>query len=520
MRRTVTFARLTLFNMLRLLRGPFLLPGTALYLAYFGWTGSYPGQSVDTWYSDVSVSGLFVAALGFAAVTPSAVREARHPVVSTTPLGRTGRVLSLALAAVPLLWAALGGLAVWLWVAAEPLPPAGILSPFALPVPFLVAAAGPLGSLLLVLWTRSYLPLIILALSLPLYLVYNGIMLSERLNNAVSRASMALQRVAGPFPDFSVSLTQVTLYSLAYTCLALATLVVLVVGARHRVRRVLVSSSVAAVLLGAMAAGVAVHGNRAMWGDGELPRAYGDDEVHGTSGPWPCREVEGVTYCPLPGYDSWVTSWHETLDPILDELPEAARADAPVVWQDGHWYTRDFEVSGPAIVVHEYMDPELRPWQSYFYSAFARRTLGMSTGEPDPYGTDDCRGTGQARSSVVVWAVERIVASHIPEDPFMRTDAVATAMSDMAPSPADLVLGREIVSAPPERVGAVLEEHWDRISSGAMDTAELAALLDIRVPGEQTRIADAAEWDAAFSDMPPDMYETWNPGLPLCPVGP
>lgn len=521
MRRTATFARLTLFNMLRLLRGPFLLPGSALYLLYFLWSGSYPGQSVETWYSDVSVSALFVSAIGFAAVTPSAVREARHPVVSTTPLGRTGRVLSLALAAVPLLWAVLGGLAVGLWVSAEPLPPAGFLSLFVLPVPFLMVAAGPFLSLLLVLWTRSYLPLIILALCLPLYLVYNGILLSERLNNAMSRASVALQRVVSPFPEFSVSLTQVTLYSLVYTVLVLAALVALVVGARHRVRRTLVSSSVAAALLGLAAAGVAVHGNTAVWrAETAAQRVYTDDEVYGVAGSWPCQEVEGITYCPLPGYDSWIPSWHDTLAPVLEELPEPARARVPVVWQDGYWYNRAFEPTVPTLTVHDYMDPELQPWQSYLYSEFARKTLGMSIGAPGPYGTDDCRGTGQARSSVVVWVVDRVVSSYHADDAFLRTDSAATAMMDLSPSPADLALGREIVSVPPERVTGVVEEHWDRISSGEMDTVELAALLDVRVPGEQTRIALADEWDAAFPEMSAGMYEPWNTHLPLCPVGP
>ncbi|SHK06954.1 hypothetical protein SAMN05421803_11369 [Nocardiopsis flavescens] len=521
MRRTATFARLTLFNMLRLLRGPFLLPGTALFMAYFGWAGPFPGQSVDTWYADLTSAGLLIAAIGFGAVTPSAVREARHPVVSTTPLGRTGRVLALALAAVPLLWAVLGGLAAWLWLTAGPLPPAGIVNPYALPVPFLVAAAGPFGAMLLVLWTRSYLPLVMLALCLPLYLVYNGILLSERLNSAVSRASTALQQAVSPFPDFSVSLAGVGVYSLVYTSLALAALVALVVGARHRVRRVLIASAVTAAVLASGAVGVAVHGNRTVWPDAAgRPRTYGDDEIHGVDGPWPCREIEGVDYCPLPGYDSWVPSWHATLSPVLEELPGRARANAPVVWQDASWFSRAFEVSGPAVVVSDYMDPSLQPWQSYLYATFARKTLGMSAGAPSPHGMDDCRGTGQARSAAVVWVVDRVVSSHIPHDRFMRTDAVATAMTDMAPSPADLALGREIVAVPPDRVRAVLEEHWEEISSGRMDTLELAALLDVRVPADQTRIAGAPEWDSVFSDMNAGMYETWNPSLPLCPVSP
>ncbi|MEU0492003.1 hypothetical protein ABZ249_22450 [Nocardiopsis sp. NPDC006139] len=519
MRRTATFVRLTLFNAARLLRGPFLLPASALFLAYFVWSGSYPGQSVDSWYGDMSTSALFIAAIGFGAVTPSAVREARHPVVSATPLGRTGRLMSLALSAVLLLWAILAGLGLWLWLAAEPLPPAGIMSPLALPVPFLVTAAGPFGALLLVLWTRSYLPLVLLALCLPLYLVYNGILLSERLNSAVSRATMALQQVVSPFPGFSVSLSLVTLYSLAYTCLLTAALVVLTLGARHRVR-VVVATSVTAALLAAGALGVAVHGNATVWRDGMPdPQGYADDEVYGVEGPWPCREVEGVTYCPLPGYDSWVASWHDTLEPVLDELPEEARADAPVVWQDAGWYTREFDVPRPAVTVHEYMDPEIQPWQSYLYSAFARKTLGMSLDPPSPYGLDDCRGTGQARTVVVAWVVDRAVASHRPDDLYLRIDTMAITLTDLAPSPADLVLGRRVVSVPPERMHALLEEHWERISSGEMSTLELAALLEIPIAQEQDRPAETAEWNTAFSDVEPNLYEPWNLHAPLCPAG-
>ncbi|WP_306367928.1 hypothetical protein [Nocardiopsis sp. CC223A] len=518
MRRTATFVRLTVFNTVRLLRGPFLLPGSVLFLLYSTWSGSYPGQSVDSWYAEMSTSALFLAAIGFGAVTPSAVREARHPVISATPLGRTGRITALALAAVLLLWALLTGLGLWLWLAAEPLPPAGIIDPFAFPVPFLVAAAGPLGALLLVLWTRSYLPLVLLALCLPLYLVYNGIVFSERLNSAVSRATVALQQVISPFPDFSVSLSAVNLHSLAYSCLVTAALLVLVLGARHRVR-VLVATSAAAALLAAGALGVAVHGNSTVWREGASePREYADDEVYGVEGPWPCQEIEGVTYCPLPGYDSWVPSWHAALDPVLDELPEAARADAPVVWQDANWYTREFDVPRPAVTVHDYMDPDSHPWYSYLYSSFARKTLGMSVGPPAPYGLDDCRGTGQARTVVVAWVVDRVVASHTPDDLYLRTDTMAIALADLAPSPADLVLGRRIVSVPPERMHALLEEHWERISSGGMDTLELAALLEVPIAEDQDRIAEAAEWNTVFSDMEPNLYEAWNPYAPLCPT--
>lgn len=519
MRRTATFARLTLFNAVRLLRGPFLLPGSVLFLLYFTWSGSYPGQSVDSWYSDMSASALFVAAIGFGAVTPSAVREARHPVISATPLGRTGRITALALAAVLLLWSLLTGLGLWLWLAAEPLPPAGIIDPLALPVPFLVAAAGPLGSLLLVLWTRSYLPLVLLALCLPLYLVYNSILFSERLNSAVSRATMALQQAVSPFPDFSVSLSAVNVYSLTYTCLVTATLLVLVLGARHRVR-VVVATSVAAALLAAGALGVALHGNSGAWRDGGTDRpGYADAEVYGVEGPWPCQEVEGVTYCPLPGYDSWIPSWHEAVEPVLDELPEAARADAPVVWQDATWYTREFDVPRPAVTVLDYVDPDSHPWHSYLYSSFARKTLGMSAGEAAPYELDACRGTGQARTVVVAWVVDRVVASYHPDDLYLRADTTALALADLAPSPADLTLGRQVVSVPPERMRALLEEHWERISSGEMDTLELAALLKVPMAQDQDRIADAAEWNTVFADLEPNLYEAWNPHLPLCPTG-
>ncbi|MFL1379029.1 hypothetical protein [Nocardiopsis protaetiae] len=519
MRRTATFVRLTLFNTVRLLRGPFLLPGSVLFLVYFMWSGSYPGQSVDSWYAEMSTSSLFIAAIGFGAVTPSAVREARHPVITATPLGRTGRTTALALAAVLLLWVILVVLGSWLWLTAEPLPPAGIITPLALPVPFLVAAAGPLGALLLVLWTRSYLPLVLLALCLPLYMVYNGILLSERLNSAMSRATMALQQVISPFPDYSVSLSTVNMYSLGYTGLVVAALVVLVLGARGRVR-VLVATSVAAAVLASGAVGVAVHGNSTVWRDGMLSvREYADTEVYGVEGPWPCQEVEGVTYCPLPGYDSWIPSWHDTLDPVLDELPEAARAGAPVVWQDANWYTREFDAARPAVIVHDYLDPDTYPWHSYLYSAFARKTLGMSAGEPGPYGQDDCRSTGQARTAVVAWVVDRVVAAYEPEDDYLRTDTLASALTDMAPSPADLELGRRVVSEPPERVRALLEEHWDRISSGEMGTLELAALLEVPVTAEQDRVATPAEWNSAFSDMEPNLYEAWNPYVDLCPVG-
>jgi hypothetical protein len=180
----------------------------------------------------------------------------------------------------------------------------------------------------------------------------------------------------------------------------------------------------------------------------------------------------------------------------------------------------DYGKPRPAVIVHEYLDPDTYPWHSYLYSSFTRKTLGMSAGEPGPYGQDDCRSTGQARTAVVAWVVDRVVASYEPEDDHLRTDTLASAMTDMAPSPADLELGRRVVSEPPERVRALLEEHWERISSGEMGTLELAALLEIPVTSDHDRIATPAEWNSAFSDMEPNLYESWNPYVDLCPVGP
>ena len=520
MRHAAAFARLTLFNARRLLFGPFLLPAAALFLLHFTWPGTRTGQSVDSWYSGMFVSALFIAMIGFGSVTPSAVREARHPVISSTPLGRTGRITALALAAALLQWSLLAGTGLWLWTSAGPPPPAGVISPLALPVPFLIAAMGPLGSLLLVLWTRSYLPLALFALCLPLYLVYSGVLVSERLDNAVSRAAMALQQAVSPFPDFSVSLARMNFFSLVYTCLVTAALSVLVLGARRTARTVAATSAAAALLLTGAAAAVDLHSvSRARHSTGSGHAVYADTDVHGVQDPWPCREVEGVTYCPLPGYDSWIPSWKETVDLVLDELPEAARADAPVVWQGSERYTRAFDVPRAAVTVTDHTAEDSHPWHSQSYVSFARKTLGMSTGTPAPYDLDACKGTGQARTVVVAWVVDRVIASFRPDDLAFRTERIAVSLTDLGPSPADLALGRRIPSIPPDRMRALLEEHWDRVSSGEMDTLELAALLEVPVAQDQDRVVRAAEWDTVFLHRVPAPQTPWNPHPPPCPVG-
>ncbi|MDE3723866.1 hypothetical protein PWG71_20945 [Nocardiopsis sp. N85] len=510
MRRTVIFARLTLFNTLRLVRGPFLLPGALLTALYVWVVSNEFSSSVEEWYSILSLIGLLLGAVGFAAVTPSAVREARYPGTSTTPLERTGRTLSVALAALPPLWLLLGAIALFMYTD-DPGGPVGIVSPFALPVPFLMVAAGPLASLLLSVWTRSYLPLIIVALCLPVYLVYNGFLLSERFNNAVSRATTAAQQVISPFQNPSVSLAEPTLFSLVYTLLMTGMLTALVVGARRR-GRVLVTSTVTAVVLGAGAFGVTVQGNRANPWD----RSYADDEVYGVDGPAPCLELDGLTYCPLPGYEPWAENWHSTLSEVLGELPASAREGAPLVWQDALYYDRSLpETDRPVLVLYDDLDPDWAYWQGYVFLDFLRKALGMAISDTGPYGDSFCRSNGQARTPVIAWVVDTVTSRHGLEG-LDRADSLAGVLSELTASPIDLEVARALTERPHDEVSAVVHGHWDRIASGEMSTPELARELEIPITDASTEPAPGKSWDAVFPELEKGVYQAWDVDSPPC----
>jgi hypothetical protein len=208
-----------------------------------------------------------------------------------------------------------------------------------------------------------------------------------------------------------------------------------------------------------------------------------------------------------------VDDWHAIIGPALAQLPEAAREDPPLVWQDALEYDRELDVPADSnVVVYGVSDlrgasEEASHERSLLVGQAALAAMGMS----ETY-WEMCRATGQSRVLVMAWLVGRTEGM----SPTDRLDGVVLAMSEYYPSPGDLELARALVEdVPPERMAAVLEEHWDRLSSPAGSSAELAGLLDVTVAGHFDGAADNGDYARLFPEIDTAFYEPWG-GDPAC----
>ncbi|WP_017572612.1 hypothetical protein [Nocardiopsis halotolerans] len=499
---TATFARLTWFNVVRLLRNPLLVPGSvagSFLFVYPLW--SVPAVTWRSWYNDLTYSAIAVGAVMFALVAFPATREVRYAHRLVSPLGLKGRVLSLMTASVlvsTLLLGALAGLVYWL--SGPPLP--GTLSPPAHPAPFLVAAAGPLLSIALVAWTRSYVPVVVAVLAVPAYTLYGASMMASRLDGM---ARVDLARFAmDPFHLHLPSVTGVAALYLVYLVLVVAVLVLLTLAARgHRAFRAVCLGTAAVLLAGVV--GTVAHGRQTYARATPIP----DSQVHGARGP-SCQVRDGITYCPLPGYESWVEGWHGVLEPNLALLPEVPDERMPVVWQNSFSYNRDLEVPEDRdVMVHDYREGHQPHWRAQLVGDAARVALGV----PDLYDSL-CQGTNDARLMVVAW----LLSTGDGMSRFEEREIIATSLFSYRPSPADLELSLALAELPVERVSEVLERNWERLSSSGGTSQEFAELLGVRLRETSARPASPEDWARLFPGHGYEHHlgEVRVPSAPAC----
>ncbi|WP_150240786.1 hypothetical protein [Nocardiopsis quinghaiensis] len=475
------FARLTWYNTVRLCRNPLPALGTAAGAYLLLDMGRATGMpTLEGWYSRVDSIATVVGVIMFVAAAFPAMREIRYSTALVSPLGRTSRLLSL-MAASSLVSAAmvtvLAGLSYW-W-SSPPLP--GALSPPAYPAPLLLAAAGPLLSITLVAWTRSYLPLVVVGLTAPVYVVYGVSLLESNLQNAAFRMEWAVRLTMHPFEVRAPSVTGVAAHYLVYAVLAVAVLVFLALAARERrALRAACLGTVTVLMAGAVL--TVAHGRQTY--TSLTPIA--DSRVYGAHGS-PCQVKEGITYCPLPGFEPWVDHWHEALAPAVDLLPEAAHGRLPVVWQNGSSYERDLDVpEGGSVVVHSYMEPGGTYWRAEFVGDVSRSVLGL----PSPYEPHRCRTTGQSRMVIATWLAT--AGEEIPRHE--QLNILTMDLDPYLPSPVDLEVARALLGLPEERVSPVLEQHWERLSAPEGRTRELAELLGLRLRETSDLPATSDDW--------------------------
>ncbi|OLT28060.1 hypothetical protein BJF83_16185 [Nocardiopsis sp. CNR-923] len=479
MRRAAAFARLTGFNVRRFLVQPFLYLGTAVSaaLVYAAQAGYHRPSALDVANTTESAA-LAVAATMFAATTFPAVREARYSGSVVAPLGRTGRLLSLLVAAALVTVVCQAAVAVLCHLVADG-PQLGAVSPYARAVPFALALAGPAASVAAAMWTRSYAQIIVPAVILPGYLLYLDTALASAGPQVVHRVQSLAVLSFDPFSNRSPSITVLSGLYLVYALLLVGLFVSVALTARPRrgAARGIAAGACAVLAAGALA--TPVYANAVYGWDHRFP----DSALHGTTS---CEVREGITYCPLPGFEGLVDKWHDALGPPLALLPEEARDRFPVVWQDGESFTRDFEApEGRGVVTYDlglFEEPYFRP---EIISGGARVVLGL----PDAY-AEPCWATGQARLPLMVWLTT--VSSGDAAEPWAPN--VNYQLTAFGPSKTDLVVAGALAELPDERVAEVLSAHWDTLSSPEGRTTDLAGLLDLPVPAGGDRLADADDW--------------------------
>lgn len=465
----VTFGRLTWFNLHHLLRSPLfllLVPAAAAMVRLTSHDSGLP--TMGDLFNEALLSTGLVGAAMFAVTTFPALREVRHSRSLALPLSSEARLASLALAAITLTTVLLVA-SLALYVVTAPAPIAGIPRPAALVGVLLIGWCGPLGAIASVAWTRSYGPLIAVCLLLPLYLASTFLAFGTRADVLVSRMgglfSTALQPLPIPHPDTPTT----ALFYLVHAVSMVLCTGLLILAARRGTRflRPVGLGSAALVMVGMVS--LYTHTQREYSYDALTANAR--PRAPATDG---CRDLEGMTYCPLPGYESWVRTWHADLEPVMHALPEGTAL--PTLWQANHTLRADVLLHPPddAIVLTEYWSADDQIHRAQFRGDLVRYVLGLPSAEGRGY-----TGTGQARIVVGAW----LVAVGDEVGPDEEPAATEWFLSDLEPGGDDLRLTQAMLSLPEEQVAAVVNEHWDTLISPTTGTPVLADLLGLSLTG-------------------------------------
>lgn len=506
------FWGLTRFNLRHLLLSPVflvLVPLTLLGLAYSSYQPAMP-----TWselVEEVKLMTVVLAVVMFAVTTFPSLREVRHSAGFALPLSSRTRLLSLALASVVVMSGCVGVL-VALYALSGSGPIAGTVSPLALIALVVLGWCGPLAAVASAAWTRSYTPLVMLLLLVPAYLLYTLTSMGTRADEVLRRLGGVANWVVDPLPVVQQpAVTELALLTLLHTSFLAAFLLVFALAGRSGAR------TFRPVSLGA--AGVLLLGLFSVTVHAENTYTYGspftDEQLYGSEAD-PCRVREGVTYCPLPGYESWVDYWHAALGPAVAQIPERARDRVPTLWQGnqnlrrdfrafqtgGSWFPYDDHVFPPegTVIVYDQWDPEDPYFREVLVTEVTASMLGLPWFHEGP-----CQGTGQARIVLGAWLVS-------VDETLSETESVNAAESFLtafAPSPLDLRVAHTVIGLPPESVAPVVEEHWETLLSPDTTTGELADLLDL--PLYEDDVLPELDWGRSlWAEYPVPVVPDWH----------
>ncbi len=503
MSRFWTFWGLTRFNLRHMLSSPVFFVGVPLTLLFQGATSYVPSVPTATdLYHESSMNAMSVAAIMFVVTSFPALREVRHSTDLALPLAARTRLLSLSLAAVALT-SACTGLLVAAYLLRAPLPVSGVMSPFTLAGVLMSSWFGPLAAVASAAWTRSFAPLILFIMLIPTYLLYSFTAMGSRADVIVSRMSWVVSSAMVPFQMPNPGVTLLGLLYLAYAVLLTAALVCLAMVRKSSGRGLRPVPLGVSLLLVVAITGTVAHGNRTYTYESDISF----DQLHGAEAP-SCRTRDGVAYCPLPGYESWVAYWHAALSPVLDRVPERERHRLLAVWQTGSGMRNDLDLAPPAqsIIVGEYWETD-QPYSANLVVADAAALLvGLPLFPMDAY---PCGASGQSRLVVAAWLAAADEQSPWEEKVFTADNMLLS----FNPAPEDLALAHALLDMPGERVGSVVDEHWDTVTSPETGAGVLADLFDLPAPGEPG--FPEPDWETSYWTEE-EIDEWWGEPLPVC----
>ncbi|MFD3687698.1 hypothetical protein ACFWTE_23135 [Nocardiopsis sp. NPDC058631] len=491
-----TFWRLAWFTALRLLVNPFSVAAVALITLLTLLTMNQPFVHTVSDLHDYMMTSALVVTLGlFASVSFPAVREVRYGRAPVGPLGRTGRYLAVGAGAALVGWTyTVALLALVVWRSARPL--AGLVDPLSHMMPFAAVLIGPAGAMVLVAWTRSHSPLLLVALAVPTYSLYSitAFDTAQNVEMVLTRVQSLALMAVDPFPIHSPGVSVLVRLYAAYLVLTVLGLLALALAGTRRGASRAVALGASLVLL-AGAGGTAGYGSTAYAWRTPVPDRllYGADNSS-------CRTREGITYCPMPGYEPWVDQWHGVLGPVLTALPESAADDIPLVWQDSARFNRDpGDLPASRVVVYDVRFTDEPWWRLDLLDGTARSLFGLA-----PPWVSACRADGQSRLLLAAWTAGLDTRA----DRADRLGRSGAFLGEYSPSQQDLKVLDALLELPEERVFAILQDHWEPLSSPRGRTEDLAELLDIPLRGSAHRSPTTADWDRLFPGSDLGYYAT------------
>ncbi|WP_017588574.1 hypothetical protein [Nocardiopsis ganjiahuensis] len=497
------FWGLTRFNLRHLLLSPVFLVGMPLTLLFLGATSYIPNMpTANDLHHQSASSAMGIAAIMFVITSFPALREVRYSADLALPLSAHTRLLSLALAAVALT-SVCTGLLVVLYLLRASAPVVGVMSPYTLVSVFLTSWFGPLAAVAAAAWVRSFAPLVLFSMLIPAYVLYSFTAMGSRADVLISRMSWIVSTAMLPFPIGNPGVTVLGLLYLVYAVLLAAAIMSAAMVRKAPGRGLRPVPLGVSLLLVAMTMATVVHGNRTY----TYETNFSVGQLHGVETA-SCRVRDGVAYCPLPGYESWVDYWHAALAPTLERVPERERHRLGAVWQVGNNVRHDLGADPPerSIVVGEYWDTEHIYSSEELAGDGASLVVGLPLIHADAF---PCSGSGQSRLLVGAWLASA-------DEELTREERIRTADSMLLrfdSGPEDLALAHALIDLPGDRVGAVVDEHWDTLTAPETGTGELADLLDLPEPG--TSGFPEPDWEASIWTEE-ELEGWWEWASPAC----